>query len=222
LNSVNISAIVITFNSLTHIHQSLSALQREINSVGGEIIIFDNDSTDETVAYIRSNFPGLNIIESKKNIGFGRAVNRAGQTACGEYLFLANPDMILDEGSLDQLRKTFDRFTDAAAVSGRMRNRDGAFQATCRVLPTMYNMMLSRGSWFSKFFESGKYTLGDFKEITSVPAVAGTCLMIKRDSFEMVGRFDERFFMFMEDTDLSLRINQAGSTIYFNPLAGAH
>lgn len=224
MKSVSVSIIVVTFNSLKHIGQSLTALQHDLESVGGdkrEIIVFDNNSNDMTVAYIAEKFPNVQLIKSPKNVGFGKAVNLAAKQAAGDYLFLANPDMILDNGALERLLKTFDDYPDVAGVSGRMRYPDGSFQATCRKLPTMYNMFLSRGSWFSRFFKKSNYTLDDFESISSVPAVAGTCFLIRKKIFDQVSGFDERFFMFMEDTDLSLRLNQTGKRLYFNPHAGA-
>ena len=79
--------------------------------------------------------------------------------------------------------------------------------------------MLTAG--VKQILPTDSYTLGDCSETTEIPAVSATCLMVERDFFLSLGGFDERFFLFMEDTDLCLRIGQAGRKIYFVPEAGA-
>jgi N-acetylglucosaminyl-diphospho-decaprenol L-rhamnosyltransferase len=223
--AISVSAIVVTHNSAEFIITALISLQEEINSIGGEIIVFDNGSRDTTVAAIREKFPKVSIIESLKNIGFAAACNKSIEVAHGEYILLANPDMILDQYSLGKLLKTLIEMSAAGAVVGRMRNSDGTFQPTCRQLPDIKNIIFSRRSIWGGLKKSGqsdsRYTLGDFDQNTVVPAAAATCLLMRRDYFLKLGGFDRRFFLFMEDTDLSLRINQAGKKIYFVPAAGA-
>lgn len=108
------------------------------------------------------------------------------------------------------------------AVCGRMRNPDGSFQPNCRNLPTLSNILFSRGSFIGKLFGSTNiYTLPDSAAPIEVPAVGGMLLMIRRDVFEKINRFDARFFMFMEDTDLCKRLNMLGFANYFVPAAGA-
>jgi GT2 family glycosyltransferase len=221
---IKVSAIVITCNSAEFITTSLEALQKEINSTGGEIIVFDNNSGDDTIAAIKSQFPEPVLIESERNIGFAAACNRASEIAKGEYLFFVNPDLVLDNGALKELIRAINDGPSAGAAVGRMRNPDGNFQPTCRNLPDIKNLIFSRRSVFGKrnksFSAGDRYTLGDFNQITAVPAAAATCMLIKRDFFLKLGGFDRRFFLFMEDTDLSLRINLAGKKIYFVPGAG--
>lgn len=199
----------------------------EIESVGGELIVFDNNSGDNTVMSIKTLFPDTTIIESGKNIGFAAANNGASEKANGEYLLFANPDILIDTGVIKALMDALDNQPDAGAVTARMRNKDDSFQPNCRNFPTPKNIFFSRGSFISGLFvskskaDSVSYTLGDFKDITEVPASSATCLMMRKDFFEKIGRFDKRFFLFMEDTDLCLRINQAGKKVYFVPEAGA-
>ncbi|UCD95478.1 MAG: glycosyltransferase family 2 protein, partial [Candidatus Zixiibacteriota bacterium] len=113
----------------------------------------------------------------------------------------------------------------AGAVCARMRNPDGSFQATARRFPTMRNIFFSRGSMLEAgikpMLPAESYTLDDYSETTEVPAASATCLMIEKEFFRSLNGFDERFFLFMEDTDLCLRVRQAGRKIYFVPEAGA-
>lgn len=220
-----LSAIVVTYNSAEKIAASLAALVPEVEGVGGEVIIYDNGSHDTTVNGIKGAFPKVRIIESARNIGFGAAVNEAAAAAQGEYLLFANPDMIIDRGSIEILLTALRDSPSTGAVVARMRHPDDRFQPTCRQLPTPRNIFFSRGSILTAGEETASinkhYTLSDFDETTPVPAASATCMLLEREFFLHLGGFDRRFFLFMEDTDLCLRIGQSGRKVYFVPRAGA-
>ncbi|PKK84776.1 MAG: hypothetical protein CVT49_01075 [candidate division Zixibacteria bacterium HGW-Zixibacteria-1] len=216
----SVSAIVVTFNSAERIESCLKALSDEVDSVGGEIIVYDNASQDATIRAIETGFPRVVIHKSEKNIGFGAANNRAAAKSGKEYILFANPDLIIDKGSISALIEALEKLPDAGAVAGRMRNPDRTFQPTCRKLPTTNNIFFSRGSILGGKAGMTQYTLGDFDSSAAVPAAAATCLLMSKNFFLSLGGFDERFFMFMEDTDLCVRIAAAGRIIYFVPGAG--
>ena len=212
--------MVVTFNSAERIESCLKALSGEIEAVGGEIIVYDNGSQDSTIRAIEAGYPQVRLIRSSKNIGFGAACNQAAAEAESEYLLFANPDFIIDRGALAVMIEDMIKLPEAGAIAGRMRHPDDSFQPTCRKLPTTNNIFFSRGSVFGGRSGRNGYTLGDFDTTTAVPAAAATCLLMRRDFFLSLKGFDERFFMFMEDTDLCLRMAAAGKKVYFEPEAG--
>jgi len=135
--------------------------------------------------------------------------------------------MVLDPGGLKILYETFQNQKKTGAVVARLRNNDGSFQPTCRNFPDFYNIFFSRGSVLNHKVLPSKteetYTLGDFEKTTEIPAASAACMLIDKAFFQKIGGFDKRFFLFMEDTDLSLRIKQAGKKVYFEPKAeGLH
>lgn len=222
---IAVSAIVVTFNSVNSVIPCLRALTDEIKSASGEILLFDNNSSDATVKAVRSEFPETVIHKSEKNIGFAVANNIASSMVRGKYLLFANPDMVIDRGALSELMNAHENLHRVGAVVARMRNADGSFQPTCRKIPTMKNIFYSRGSMLPSgrrnSAEAGGYTLEEFDDIREVPAASATCMLISKEFFHSLGGFDERFFLFMEDTDLCLRIGQAGKKVFFVPTAGA-
>ncbi len=224
-SQITVSAIVVTYNSAENITSCLNALQNEVDAIGGEILVYDNNSNDSTTQVIKKEFPNIKLIESKQNFGFGEANNKAIDQAKGEYVLFANPDMVLDSGALQILYDTFRNQNLAGAVVARLHNADGSFQPTCRNFPDFYNIFFSRGSVLNnKVFpaKTGEtYTLSDFDSITEVPAASAACMLMEKAFFQKIGGFDNRFFLFMEDTDLSLRIKQAGKKLFFEPKAGA-
>lgn len=221
LTKNKVSAIIVTYNSRPSLPDCLKSLRQAASGHKFELIVVDNGSDDGSLDVVKEHFPDAILIEPGKNLGFARACNLGAVKASGEYLLFHNPDLMLDPDALERLLRVYEYFTDVGAVAGRMRYPDGRFQPTCRKFPTVRNMVFSRGSVFSRFFQSDSvYTLPDYAETTEVDAVAGTLLMVRAELFRLLGGFDQRFFMYMEDTDLCLRLSQAGYHNYFEPSAG--
>ena len=215
------SIILVTFNSENSIVQSLQALKSADLFELCETIIVDNASTDDSLERAISVIPDVKIIQQNYNAGFAKACNRGALESSGRYLLFYNPDLEIDRDALVQLQEFLEKEQNAGAVSGRMRFPDGSFQATCRKFPNMQNIFISRGSFLSRFLSKTEiYTLPDYDEITEVDAVAGTMLAVSREKFMQVKMFDERFFMYMEDSDLSYKLHLSGFKNFFLPKAG--
>jgi GT2 family glycosyltransferase len=221
-----ISVIVVVSDSLPALTACLEALAASAVADRCEVIGVANASTDQSAAEFERLVPGVVVIRNAANVGFARACNQGAAVAGGEYLLFLNPDTRVDADAVATLWQAARQDARAGLVSGRLRFPDGRFQPTCRELPTLGNMLFSRGSLVSRF-GGGKagsrqqYTLSDSDRTAEVPAVAATMVMIKRAVFEQVGGFDPRFFLFMEDTDLSLRLREAGYHNLYVPAAGA-
>lgn len=220
-NQIQVSVIIVSCNSFPSLNDSLRALAKAVTGVSHELIVVDNASTDESVATVKEHFPQATIIEKRRNLGFAAACNLGAHKAGGEYLLFHNPDLELESDAIVRLLDAANGLERVGALAGRMRFPDSTFQPTCRRFPTLRNMLFSRGSVLSWLAgKSHEYTLPDYEKTTVVPAVAGTLMLIKRKVFEAMGGFDKRFFMYMEDTDLCLRLEQAGYSNYFVPSAG--
>lgn len=216
-----ISIIIVTHNSLPLLTSCFKSLT-ESNVDGSEIIVVDNNSDDESVAVARDISPDVKTIENSTNLGFASACNQGAAAARNGLLLFVNPDLVLDVDAIGKLSEFMRENSRAGAVTGRLRFPNGSFQPNCREFPNRSNILLSRGGMLARLIgQSRKYTLGDFETVTPVPALAGAFLMIRRELFLSVNGFDERFFMYMEDTDLCLRLNERGYSNYFVPLAGA-
>ncbi len=219
---INISIIIVTFNSLPALTDCLAHLQEAVRRINRELIIVDNNSTDNSPSVAKNFWPDVRLIINRKNLGFASACNQGAKEAQGEYLLFVNPDVFVDSNCIEEfLRFIYDK-EKVGTIGGRLRWPDSIFQPTSRNLPTISNILLSRGSVLGRFFRSsGRYTLPDSAVPAEVPAVAGTLLIIRKSMFEKVGRFDSNFFMYMEDTDLCKRLNMLGLSNYFLPSAGA-
>ncbi len=217
-----VSIVIVTHNSMPPLENCLKSIRAGANGTSLEIIAVDNVSDDRSPEIVQEYFPEAKVIRNDRNVGFGSACNIAAKEAEGDYLLFLNPDVVVDNLAIEKLLQVCRSKKNAGAVAGRMRFPDGSFQATCRQLPKLQNIMFSRGSVLSRFLgrDSERYTLPDYDDTTAVPATAGTMLMIHKRLFESIGGFDTNFFMFLEDVDLCLRIGREGYQNYFVPEAG--
>ncbi len=224
-NRPTVSVVIVLHNSSEVLVECLTALRRATANLFRELILVDNASTDNPAEIVTAHFPEANLIAGERNVGFAAGCNLGAKAAKGEHLLFLNPDVVIDAGAVEQLLAAASENARAGLVSGRLRFPDGSFQATCRQFPTIGNMLFSRGSAPARLFfkgdaAAGRYTLPDASDTTRVPAVAATLVLIERALFDRAEGFDERFFMFMEDTDLSLRLEQNNRVNLFVPSAG--
>jgi len=220
-----VSVIIVTHNSLPALTDCLVALGVAVRKVSHEVILVDNASVDGSVDEAARLFPQATVLKNEENCGFARACNRGAEAAGGEFILFLNPDLVIDPEAMGVLVAEARSRPEAGLISGRLRHADGSFQPTCRRFPTIGNMIFARGSAVSCLLRRGgsgdaRYTLPDYRETTEVPAVAATMVLVRRELFARVGGFDDRYFMYMEDTDLSLRLEQLGRVNLFVPGAG--
>lgn len=216
-----VSVVAVTHNSMPCLRECLESLRRSLETISHELILVDNASSDDSPSVAREIFPDSEIILNRSNMGFAAACNAGAEKARGEYLLFLNPDVKLDTDSVVELKKVFSLKNRVGAAAARMRFSDGGFQATCREFPTINNLIFSRGFFMSRWLGGRNgYTLSDSDDLVEVPAVAATMMMINRDLFRSIGGFDKRFFVYMEDTDLCLRLQRSGFKNYFVPDAG--
>ena len=184
-------------------------------------MVIDNDSTDGSVAYLQPKFPEIRFFENKKNTGFGKANNQALSNASGEYILFLNPDTILAEDTLAICLSFLMSNANAGAVGVRMVDGRGEFlKESKRGFPypwAAFCRMSGLSALFpnSKFFSS--YYQGHLPEgqTNKVDVLSGAFMLVKNDILDKIGGFDEQFFMYAEDIDLSYRIQQAGYINYY-------
>lgn len=192
-----------------------------LQDIEAEIIVVDNGSTDGSRTFFANRFPRVTFFFNDENKGFGAANNQALQHATGEYVLFLNPDTLLPEDSIRNCIAFLQSKQNHAASGIRMIDGSGRFlKESKRAFPdpltSLYKLTgLTRMFPRSKTF--AKYYLGhlDDKHTHEVDVLAGAFMMVPRQVLEKVTGFDEDFFMYGEDIDLSYRIQQAGFINYY-------
>lgn len=215
------SVIIVNYNVRYFLEQCLCSLQAALDGIAAETIVVDNGSTDDSITYLSSRFPGIKFIQNTKNEGFAKANNQALHLARGEYILFLNPDTILAEDTLQQCIAFFASHPNAGVVGVRMMDGSGNFlPESKRAFPSPKVSFFKLAGLSSLFPTSrlfNRYALGYLPERATheVDVIAGAFMMTKKSVLDKVGSFDEQFFMYAEDVDLSYRIQAAGYKNYY-------
>lgn len=221
---VEISIIIVNWNGGDYLRRSLDSLAKYPPSVPYEVIVVDNDSTDNSRELLRS-YKDVRLILNKENLGFGKANNQAFKVSDAPLLFLLNSDAEVHENTLDTLIATINESEKIGVVGPRLLNTDGTLQPSVwRNPPTAWEMiMIAFG--LHKLLpkrQRGKRLLGyywDHSHRLSARMLSGAALLLKRKVLDHVGGFDERFHMYGEDNEFALRVVRSGWLMLFEPNA---
>jgi len=198
-----VAAIVPTYNSVQFMAACISSIEEQTGA-DIEIIISDNRSTDGTVEYVSKNHPDVIVVENKSNLGFSTAVN-AGFLAAkdAEFIVLINPDTRLKQGCIEELAAALKSTPSAGIAAAKMMNMHNNAVIDCMgTAVTSAFGQLSVGN--------GRASLPGFEQKRYVPAACGGCMMIRSELFELIGGFDEDYFLCWEDMEFSLRAYRSG------------
>ncbi len=218
---MQLSIIIVNFNVRYFLEQCLCAVQKAIQEIEAEVWIVDNASSDGSIDYLKNRFHFPLYLANSKNIGFSKANNLAVHKARGEFILFLNPDTIIPE---DCLRKCLDfmyAHDEAGALGVRMIDGSGKFlPESKRSFPSPYTSLyklLGLNALFPKSRIFDRYALGflDENKTHDVDVLAGAFMMVRQPLLLQLGGFDESFFMYGEDIDLSYRIQQAGYRNYY-------
>lgn len=185
------------------------------------MIVVDNNSTDGSLDYLQPKFPWIKFIINKQNVGFSKANNMALFHSVSKYVLFLNPDTIVAEDSFEKCVSFMESHPEAGAVGVKMIDGCGEYlKESKRGFPSPW-VAFCRLSGLtalfphSKFF--AKYYLGFLNENENqvIDSVSGAFFFIRKEALAKIGGFDEQFFMYAEDIDLSYRVQQCGYLNYY-------
>ena len=218
---MKLSIIIVNYNVKFFLEHCLLSVLKACKGLTTEIIVVDNNSTDGSKVYLTPKFPSVKFIWNNINVGFGKANNSAVLIAQGDYILFLNPDTILTEDCFEKCISFFEKNKDCSALGVRMIDGNGAFlKESKRCLPTASAglfQMIGLTNVFPNSSMFSKYYAGQLQENENnkVEVLAGAFMMLSKNAVEITGGFDETFFMYGEDIDLSYRIIKAGLQNYY-------
>ncbi len=219
---MDISVIIVNWNSKDYVRQCLASLQAHCTSVAHEVVVVDGGSFDGCGEMLAKEFPAVIFVQLDKNVGFARANNEGVRRSRGRYLLFLNPDTELRENSLQVLKDRIETLPGAGAVGCKLLNSDGSLQTSCvQSFPTVLNQVLDseflRGHFPDWHIWGISALQSNDREASEVEAISGACILATRQVFEAVGGFSEIYFMYGEDMDLCLKVWRAGRRVYYTP-----
>ena len=212
--------VIVTYSPGDFLHEFLASVPgastREV-----PVTVVDNGSTDGTVVWVRSHRE-LTLIETGSNRGYGGAANVGAAAAAEEWVLVVNPDITFEAGAIDELLNVAGRWPRAGALGPRIHTDDGLLYPSARELPSIGQGL--GHAVFGWVWPSNPWTAA-YRQERGTPRegtagwLSGACLMVRREAFTSVEGFDERFFMYFEDTDLCERLAKAGWDVVYAPSA---
>lgn len=199
------SIIIVTYNHKDYITNCLNSVSDQ--NYPHEIILVDNCSTDGTSELVEKIFPSVKIIKNTNNSGYGAANNRAIENSRGKFLVILNPDTIVTDGWLENLLQPLE-ISNKTITTPKILLIDGKKINTCGNINHFTGLTFTRG--FGENFDT-------YNQIKEISGISGACFAIRKKEYLQLGGFDENFFLYNEDSDLSWRAQLKGYKILFIP-----
>ena len=220
---MKLSVIIVNYNVKYFLEQCLRSVIKASRYVETEIFVVDNNSPDDSVAYLTPLFPEVTFISNKENAGFSKANNLAIELAKGEYILLLNPDTVIGEDAFSNTCRFMDEHLDAGALGVKMIDGCGNFlPESKRGFPSPWNSFckifgLSKLFPKSSFFAKYHLRYLDENKPHEVAVLAGAFMLLRKSVLDKTGLLDDAFFMYGEDIDLSYRITLEAYKNYYLP-----
>jgi GT2 family glycosyltransferase len=220
---MELSVIIVNFNVRDLLRQCLHSVMSASENLDCEVFVVDNNSQDGSAEMIQSEFPNVKLIINLYNAGFSAANNQAIIKSSGKFILILNPDTIVQKDTFSKCIEFMNLHPDAGAVGIRMLNGDGTFlPESKRAFPTAFTAFFKAFGISSLFPGSpflNRYYLPQIETMKTslTEVIAGAFMFIRKTALMKSGLFDEDYFMYGEDIDLSYRLLQTEFKNYYYP-----
>lgn len=218
---MDLSIIIVNYKTKNLVKECIKCIKFFNPQLNYEIIVVDNNSNDGIEEEINEKLKDVKCIVLPKNIGFAAGNNLGITFAKGRNVMILNPDIAIKKGELEKMVLYIDQHPEIGILAPKLINPDGSLQYSCFRYPKFLTPIYRR-TFLGKTKKGkeiiNKYLMKDWdhKNIQEVEWFLGACLLIPKKVLDKVGLFDERYFLYVEDTDLCKRFQKAGyKTVYF-------
>jgi len=209
---------IVTFNNEKTIKKCVESIFDHMDSrLSFKLYIIDNKSTDNTLNIIRNISDKIIIIENNKNIGFGAGHNKVLGSLDSRYHLVVNPDITIENNCIYEMAEFMDKNKDIGLLSPKIKFPDGRMQYLCKRNPTFFDLFIR--FLLPMFFKKRQYHFemretGYDKEF-EIEYASGCFMFFRAEIFQQINGFDERFFLYLEDADITRRVNQISKTVFY-------
>lgn len=214
---MKVSGCIVTYNARDEIIPCIKSILEDTKDIDFKLYIVDNASTDDTVEVIKTNFKDVTVIANDENVGFGKGHNSVMDYIDSDYHVVINPDINTEDGVIGKLVNYLSTHKDVGQVCPRVLNNDDTEQFLPKRNPRFKYVILSRFPGFKKYRR--EYTRQDevFNEATDIEFASGSFFVVPTKVFRDINGFDDRYYMYFEDADLSRRVHEKGVRVVYDP-----
>jgi GT2 family glycosyltransferase len=210
------AVVILNWNGKKFLEQFLPSVTRHTSSVA-EIVLADNASTDDSVAFVQKNYPSITILVNKENGGYAKGYNDALKQLGHEYFILLNSDVEVTEGWIEPLLERMDADPGIAAMQPKIlsyhKKDEFEYAGAAGGFIDKYGFPFCRG----RIFETFEKDLGQYNDEQEIFWATGACLFVRASAYKEAGGLDEDFFAHMEEIDLCWRLKNLGHRILYSP-----
>ena len=212
-NRIPVSGTVVAYHNRDEILTCLGSLKEQTREAELSLYVVDNGSVDGTPAAVRAAFPDITVIENGANLGFGAGHNKVLPLLSSRYHVMINPDITLQEDAISKMAAYMEDHPEVGLMMPDIMNPDGTRQILPQHTPSWWYMIAGR------FLPAVRkaYCRGDeaMDKPTEIEFCSGCFMMIRTEIFRKLSGFDERYFLYMEDADLSRQVRKQAKVIFF-------
>jgi GT2 family glycosyltransferase len=216
VNTTKVAVVVLNWNGEKFLENFLPSVIA-CNTYYSRIIVADNASTDNSVAYVKTNFPNIEIIQNESNGGFAKGYNDALKKVEAEYYILLNSDVEVTPGWMDSIIQLMNDDPNIAACQPKIKayhnKKMFEYAGAAGGFIDKYGYPFCRG----RILEKTEVDEGQYNDIREIFWATGACLFIRSECYHLVHGFDEDFFAHMEEIDLCWRLKNVGYKIMYCP-----
>lgn len=215
-NEIVLSIVIVNFNTRDCTIQCIDSIAKSPPKVTYETILVDNASSDGSIEFFSAQYVDTTLICNEKNLGIAGGNNKGIKASKGEFVLLLNNDTIVLPGSIDRALEFMQTHPEAGGVGGNLLNADGSFQSGYFYFPTLGRLfMISTkiGQFLHEYYPSNART----DSVAEVEWISTAFMVFRREALFGVGLVDEQFFIYSDESDLQLRLKNAGWKIYYLP-----
>ena len=218
---MQLSVIILNYNVRYFLEQCVLSVQKALETVDGEIIVIDNNSSDDSCAMMKQQFPNVKLIENTENFGFPKGNNIGVANAKGDYICILNPDTVVAEDTFIKVLSFAKEQNDLGIVGCKLIDGTGNFlPESKRGIPTPWVAFTKIFSLYKAFPKSKLFNQYYAQHVSEnetgkVGILVGAFMIMKRELYNEIGGFDENCFMYSDDIDLSYRVLQKGKSNYY-------
>ena len=212
-----VTGSIVTYNNMKTIGKTLETLFEFTKDIDFKLYVVDNVSSDGTPEFIEKNYPQVEVIRMDKNVGFGAGHNAAIKKADSQYHAVINPDIVMIENAIKEMADYMDENSDIGLLSPRICFPDGRDQILGKRNPHLKYLIASRLRGDEPGALLCEYAMldCDLSKPVDIENATGCFMMFRTDVLKKIGGFDERYFMYFEDSDITRTIRKFSRVVYY-------